>query len=800
MKYSHGEISEKSPVFSPESLMNPPTDFYPAYSWTWTTPVERDEIVRQLDAMYENNIRIVYILPQPVGFRNAKLPYYLTEEYFEIYRFAMEYAAKKGMQLWLYDEGGWPSGSACSKVTAAKPHLVNLGLKKREAASPYVPGNGAIAAFCDGKRISKGFVSDKVIEEYYASPSDYYKTYPNMCIPEATDYFIELTHKGYSEYMSDMFGKQMKVAFTDEPFASRWFDGIEEKFKEKYGYDISDFLPALLDSSEVSEQAKNARRDYLDLIAESFYENYLIRLRDWCRKNNIISSGHFGGEDETRNCLKHGYLSILRQMRGLDIPGIDTIWRQIFPGKKNHFFPRFASSAANQIGSPYAVSESFAIYSMGITFEQMRYVMMYQMVRGINLINIMNTSYSYEGQRRVSGGPSFMPLMPNWKNLGEYNKYTSRMSYLMSIGQPVINYALYMPMNDFWAGGDGMEEAFDSFDNAGWELEKHHCSFDCIDDDFLETCIIKNGTLVTGNTAYKTVIVPECRRMSENSKAVLESFRAAGGKVISPNEISSLTPDCFISDSEIQVRKKQLPDGVMYLIVNEAVNEKTFSVKFPENGNTYIADAKSGNLYNAGNTENITLSSGDGIVYIITDKKYSVMPRKVTAEKLAVLNHFKMRPVYRFMMGTVRFETEFPDEPFRIAEPCDWRGIYGKSFSGTVQYKMNFTLDEIPDEGVIIDLGDVRHSAKLIINGYDMGICCASPYTFFVNKAVLRHENVIIAEITNTLGNEYSESRVYETIPQSLIGPYRPIVEKYEHETAESGLLTPVTVYRAKEN
>ena len=32
-------------------------------------------------------------------------PDYLTEDYFNMFRFAYEYAADKGMELWLYDEG-----------------------------------------------------------------------------------------------------------------------------------------------------------------------------------------------------------------------------------------------------------------------------------------------------------------------------------------------------------------------------------------------------------------------------------------------------------------------------------------------------------------------------------------------------------------------------------------------------------------------------------------------------------------------------------------------------------------------
>ena len=66
----------------------------------------KKEIERQLDEFYSCNIKKLYIIPKPKDFRPSYSmePDYLTEEYFKLFSYAYEYAEKKGMELWLYDE------------------------------------------------------------------------------------------------------------------------------------------------------------------------------------------------------------------------------------------------------------------------------------------------------------------------------------------------------------------------------------------------------------------------------------------------------------------------------------------------------------------------------------------------------------------------------------------------------------------------------------------------------------------------------------------------------------------------
>ena len=77
----------------------------------------------QLDEMKANGVENVCIHPMPRSFRpdsidSSMSPDYLTPEYFEVYARVTRHAARLGMHSYLYDEGGWPSGSACGLVAA----------------------------------------------------------------------------------------------------------------------------------------------------------------------------------------------------------------------------------------------------------------------------------------------------------------------------------------------------------------------------------------------------------------------------------------------------------------------------------------------------------------------------------------------------------------------------------------------------------------------------------------------------------------------------------------------------------
>lgn len=802
MKFSHTNHPINDPAFLREEFLAPRTEFYPAFSWAWSTPITKEGIKEQLDQYAANDVRVLYILPEPKEFRPNSMPTsmtpdYLTEAYFDVYRYAAEYAAEKGMQLWLYDEGGWPSGSACGQVLKNKPHLMYKLMDTREAASPYVPGENAVAAFCDGKRVEAGFESDEPITEYYFKSRG--GIFPNISDAETVDEFIRLTHEQYKKHLGHMFGKSMVAVFTDEPSTSRFGypQGFTEKFRDRYGYDLLDHLPILVTDPDVDidEAGKQLRIDYYDLLAETFAENFFLKCRNWCRDNGLLFTGHLNGEHVTLR-EDQGFFHVMRQLRCFDMPGIDTIWRQIFPGQENHFFPRFAGSAANQTGNPYTVSESFSIYGAGLTFDQMRYVMLYQMSRGINMINIMLIEYSFSGPNRKSARPAFMPLLPTWRHLKDYCGYTARMSYLMALGVPENKCAVYMPMTDLWSGGSQAQAAAKAFDDAVFALEARQSPCDIIDDDFLETAQIENGALVTGTAAYTSVVIPETVTVTETAGKMLDAFKAQGGQVVFSNKIAKIERGTEITGVKVNLAKRRVDNGMLYLITNEHTETDTITVQFKECGNIYELDAMDGGVYVYDGSP-LVLASGEGKVFFVTPEIYDAKVRREYGDVQISIGEFEIKRESAFVIGDETFEKHEICEEYRPAVPGDWCELYGEAFSGTVLYRLKFTLDRIPDS-ILIDLGKVGYSCDVTLNGEALGTCCFAPFTCTAERSQLQKENTLLVRVTNTPANQYTAAKWLDEIPYHIIGPYHNIAKKFERDTLKSGLMSPVTIRYCK--
>ena len=155
----------------------------------------------------------------------------------------------------------------------------------------------------------------------------------------------------------------------------------------------------------------------------------------------------------------YGYGHILRGLRGLDLPGTDVIWRQLFPGGRSHPFAKYASSVARQKGQPFVVTESFCVYGDGLTPAQMRWVTDHQYVRGTSLTiagcyPLLTHDHLMPGER-----PHFCPTNPLWRYLDIFHAYTARLGYLLTRGQAACTTAVYHDVRSIWAGGSDQDRA-----------------------------------------------------------------------------------------------------------------------------------------------------------------------------------------------------------------------------------------------------------------------------------------------------------------------------------------------------
>ncbi|MEA4823286.1 MAG: glycosyl hydrolase [Clostridiaceae bacterium] len=769
-------------------LVSPPTDFWPAYSWVWNDQITENGILEQLSTFHRRGIRVFYIIPEPKEFRPKTMPTqlvpdYLSDEYLRLVRFAATEAAKLGIRAWLYDEGGWPSGSANGLVVAKNPSLACVALAPDGTVVDVPP---------------------------------FAQSYPDLLNPASTDAFLELTHDAHARAFGDAFASLLPIAFTDEPHVRAdkgtipWTNGFDKRFQERFGYDIMTRLPALFDDDLPGEDNRRARADYRDLLGEMFAENYFLPIRDWCHAHGILSAGHVGGDDVAFGNAKYGYHHILRCLRALDIPGVDAIWRQIFPAPEtpgrelyaprcaNRLFPRYASSAAHQISSRFSLTESYAIYGSGLTYDQMRWVFAFQAVRGINLLNLMSMSYSYRGPMAAScGRPTFSPLLPGAEDIALFNEWAARVCYLNSSGKPVADAALYMPLQDIWPADDAARMMAERFEQTGAALEAVGADFDVIDDDCILAAALDHGTLRIGDAAYRTIYLPDGVTLPPKVQEKLRSFGSAGGTVtICSGDYpvhSAIRSDC----AALRVARRYLDEGRVYLLTSESFAPTETTVRFPDEGDclAYELDLTTGERRAVSVAPyELSLPLGGMTALLFTRDGQIAEP---AARHATLTRHIDLgTPFFRRLRGVTLtpdgIDSAGIEEPYQRVPLGDWRDTAGAYFSGDAEYLFEFDAPADEDADYTLDLGDVRFSCEVTLNDTPVGKAVFTPFTFRLPK--LQPRNILTVRVSNTMANAYAGCDFTQWHPAWTLGPYHAIERDFERESLASGLFGPVRI------
>jgi len=205
-----------------------------------------------------------------VGFQD----YLVSPQQWDILRYGMQKAAGMGMRLWLYDEKGYPSGTAGGIVTRAFPEYVALGLacytvtvegpsevvfpmpascrgfvwagatQDVEAAttatmldlSDQVDEWGALRWQAPRGRWSVLYVVERVMYEGTHSAANVceFKHYINLLQPQATRAFIRVTHEAYRRELPADIWDRVEAIFTDEPsFMTYYMPALPDRFQGK---------------------------------------------------------------------------------------------------------------------------------------------------------------------------------------------------------------------------------------------------------------------------------------------------------------------------------------------------------------------------------------------------------------------------------------------------------------------------------------------------------------------------------------------------------------------------------------
>ncbi len=128
-----------------------------------------------------------------------------------------------------------------------------------------------------------------------------------------------------------------------------------------------------------------------------FRDGFFKPQGDWCAANHLEYQVHLNHEEMEMD-LTRSEGDFLRDMQYVQVPGIDSIWHQIWKDTISDF-PRLAASASHVYGHPRAFTESFAAYRPEPDVDMARYILNEQFVRGVNLIETMYFPASSTAER-----------------------------------------------------------------------------------------------------------------------------------------------------------------------------------------------------------------------------------------------------------------------------------------------------------------------------------------------------------------------------------------------------------------
>jgi hypothetical protein len=544
---------------------NPPIEYSTAPFWVWNDEVTKQKIDQQLPDFKEKGISQVFIHPRP-----GLITEYLSEEWFELVKYAVDKGKELNMKIWLYDENSFPSGFAGGHVISVMPpsfdpvaglKLTKLNVLQTSDTNKYFmvikKFNNYFANISGG---TKRYINQP--GEYYAFEKWYYPekeawfggfSYVDLLAYGITERFIKTTMQGYEEYLGEDLGTTVPGIFTDEPNINtrgndenviRFTPVLFNKFKEKYGYQLENYLPCLYE--EIGDW-RNVRHDYYALLLDMFIDRWAVPWYDYTEEKNIIWTGHYWEHGWPNP--KHGGDN-MAMYAWHQYPGIDMLFNNE-EKRPNQFgnirVVKELSSVVNQLGRERALSETYGGSGWELTFQDMKRLGDWEYALGVNLMNQHLSYMTIKGGRKRDFPQSMSYHAPWWDNYKPLNTYFERLSLALSYGEQINKILVLEPTSTTWMyfspaqershlGAEGRiskySELFNSFVEA---LEKNQLEYDLGSERIIKDhgSVIKSKFTV-GERSYDLIVLPPgFENFEPYVFDLLKQYLQNGGRVLS---------------------------------------------------------------------------------------------------------------------------------------------------------------------------------------------------------------------------------------------------------------------------
>lgn len=733
---------------------------------------------------------------------------------------------------------GWPFGgpevsiedAACKAI-----FLVDTVAPGAEAVTTVDPKEQGLAKLIATSRRALPSGDEEVIRVYESRTRQKVK----RAAPGGEGYVMDHFDKGVVKKYLDKFGQAFDSHhaayphnfFNDsyEVYGANWTPTLFEEFERRRGYKLQDKLPELLG---LVDDGNVVLSDYRETLGDMLFENFTEQWTEWAHGKGV----------QTRNQAHGSPANLIDIYAAVDVPEIEGFGLSDFGIKglrTDKGFTRandsdvsmlkYASSAAHITGKPLASSETFTWLTehFRTSLSQMKPDIDLMFTCGVNHMFYHGTTYSPREDAwpgwKFYASVDMSPTNTIWRDAPALNEYITRCQSFLQMGNPDNDYLVYLPVRDMWRErlSKGAKGLLLTFDIHGMKkkapgfirsiLEIDSLGFDCdyISDKYLLSTEFKDGVLVTAAGArYHGLIVPGSGQLTPQLQSHLDSLKAQDATIIMGVDKNAIKAGAKAESarSELGLRaiRRSNDEGHHYFIANLTpadVNKAVpLAVDFvdaawfdPMTGDIYGAEIEDGKIL-------MDFRSGESRILQTYNRKLN----------LPVRNSGISRPdTIDLSTGkwTLTFTEAVPEvkNRFELDGLNPWT-ILGDSalndLAGTGVYTTTFKMDKKDLDGDwSIDLGDVRESARVYLNGRYLGCAWAVPFTLNCRDALKKGKNELRIEVTNLPANRIAaldragvKWRKYKEINIVSIGYKNGTYEDWE--TVPSGLNSTVKLVR----
>ena len=600
------------------------------------------------------------------------------------------------------------------------------------------------------------------------------------------DHFDRLAVKHYLERFDSAFAASGTPYphnfFNDsyEVYGADWTPTLLDEFAKRRGYQLEKRLNFLLDGES------QTLSDYRETLGEMLLENFTQQWTAWAHSHGV----------KTRNQAHGSPANLIDVYAAVDIPEIEGFGLSEFgikglrkdPGftKKNDSdvsMLKYAASAAHITGKPLVSSETFTWLTehFRTSLSQMKPDMDLMFTCGVNHMFFHGTCYSPKDDPwpgwKFYASVDMSPTNSIWRDAPYFLKYIERCQSFLQMGKPDNDFLVYLPVRDMWQQkGKSLLMQFDihsmdqkapEFIKSILEIDKQGYDCDYISDKYLLTTTYKNGMLETAaGTRYSGLIIPGSGRMPQALKEHLEALKAQGAHIIygiNDTEMKKAAkPEIMRTKLGLRAIRRSNTTGHHYFIANLTPNDVDEMIALTVDFNdAALFNPMTGEIHQAsvdGNKVRISLRSGESVILQTYKKTANWKELKPSAP---ITPH--EAPITLGNKWTLTFVEEAPkvEQTFQLDKVQTWETLdndAAKATMGTGVYTTSVTLTKAQAEKQwTIDLGDVRESARVYINGTFIGCAWAVPYVLDTKNTLKAGNNEIRIEVTNLPANRIAD-------------------------------------------